>query len=130
MVVMQARRAPVGAFGFSWNVAFDRETQGFQLLEKLGFPWILSSEMSLFNGLHAIFAEKKFHAPSWPAAGFGRVGVKGFHMLKRGIAHGTSLSQFRIFCNQMPKPVERGPLSATLDHAAVQRKDAAEGAPL
>jgi hypothetical protein len=37
-----------------------RGTQGFQLLEKLGFPWIFSSEISLFNGLHAIFDEKNF----------------------------------------------------------------------
>jgi len=29
-------------------------------LEKLGFPWILSSEMSLFNGLCGIFGEKIF----------------------------------------------------------------------
>jgi hypothetical protein len=29
-------------------------------LEKLGFPWILSSETSLFNGLRWIFAERKF----------------------------------------------------------------------
>jgi hypothetical protein len=29
-------------------------------LEKLGFPWILSSELSIFNGLRWIFAENKF----------------------------------------------------------------------
>jgi hypothetical protein len=27
-------------------------------LEKLGFPWILSSESNLFNGLRGIFAER------------------------------------------------------------------------
>jgi hypothetical protein len=35
-------------------------------LEKLGFPWILSSEMSLFNGLQRIFAERFIRAPSAP----------------------------------------------------------------
>jgi hypothetical protein len=34
-------------------------------LEKLGFPWILSSESSLFNGLRVIFADENF-APLFP----------------------------------------------------------------
>jgi hypothetical protein len=40
-------------------------------LEKLGFPWILSSEMSLFNGLRANFAEPFIRAPygAWTALG-------------------------------------------------------------
>jgi hypothetical protein len=33
-------------------------------LDFLGFPWILSSEMSLFNGLRGIFAENIFSALS------------------------------------------------------------------
>jgi hypothetical protein len=32
-------------------------------LEKLGFPWILSSESRLFNGLRGIFAEINFSLP-------------------------------------------------------------------
>jgi hypothetical protein len=32
-------------------------------LKKLGFPWILSTELSLFNGLREIFAERKFSRP-------------------------------------------------------------------
>jgi hypothetical protein len=35
-------------------------------LEKLGFPWILSSEMSLFNGLLAIFGGNIL----WPILAF------------------------------------------------------------
>jgi hypothetical protein len=31
-------------------------------LDFLGFPWILSSETRLINGLHAIFARKFFLA--------------------------------------------------------------------
>jgi hypothetical protein len=34
----------------------------FWRLDFLGFPWILSSETSLFNGLHGIFCEEKFEA--------------------------------------------------------------------
>jgi hypothetical protein len=30
-----------------------RKNPGFRRLDFLGFPWILSSEMSLFNGLRA-----------------------------------------------------------------------------
>jgi hypothetical protein len=33
-------------------------------LEKLGFPWILSPEISLFNGLRGIFRQKYFPHPS------------------------------------------------------------------
>jgi hypothetical protein len=36
---------------------FDGEKREKRGLEKLGFPWILSSEMSLFNGLRAIFGK-------------------------------------------------------------------------
>jgi hypothetical protein len=32
-------------------------------LEKLGFPWIPSTELNLFNGLREIFAEIKFSRP-------------------------------------------------------------------
>jgi hypothetical protein len=38
-------------------------------LEKLGFPRILSSEMSLFNELRANFAETFIRAPYWGAIG-------------------------------------------------------------
>jgi hypothetical protein len=37
---------------------FERESPRFWGLEKLGFPWILSSESSVFNGLRGIFAEE------------------------------------------------------------------------
>ena len=59
------------AFGFSWARAFCFGNPRFQGLEKLGFPWILSSEMSLFNGLRAIFAKKNSRSPS-PAFEGGR----------------------------------------------------------
>jgi hypothetical protein len=37
-------------------------------LEKLGFPWILSSESSLFSGLSGIFAQRNFARPFAVAA--------------------------------------------------------------
>ena len=40
-----------------------REFPGFGGLELFGIPWILSSEMSLFNGLHATRGQKKFARP-------------------------------------------------------------------
>src|SRR5579863_8104985 len=49
-----------------------------QGLEKLGFPWILSSEISLFNRLREIIGAEIFSAPSrpqWP--GNGRGGGRG-----------------------------------------------------
>jgi hypothetical protein len=41
-------------------------------LEKLGFPWILSTEMSLFNGLRTNFAETFIRAPYAPQGSEGR----------------------------------------------------------
>jgi hypothetical protein len=41
--------------GFLGTCAFRCENPRFWGLEKLGFPWILSSESRLINGLHAIF---------------------------------------------------------------------------
>jgi hypothetical protein len=61
------------------------------VLDFLGFPWILSSESILFNGLRGIFAERNF---SHPFAIGGSAGaaptVSG--MQKRRIAHTASLT--------------------------------------
>jgi hypothetical protein len=45
---------------------FALKTPRFEGLEFLGFPWILSSETRLINGLHGIFAEKFFVTPFAP----------------------------------------------------------------
>ena len=50
-------------FGFSWASALSLWNPPNQRLEKLGFPWIPSSESRLFNGLRGIFGEKKFSRP-------------------------------------------------------------------
>jgi hypothetical protein len=46
----------------SWRAPIGGETGSNQGLEKLGFPWILSFESSLFNGLRAIFCVRFFCA--------------------------------------------------------------------
>jgi hypothetical protein len=51
---------PVDPLAFPWSGPFGGENPSFWGLEKLGFPWILSSESSLFNGLRWIFREQNF----------------------------------------------------------------------
>jgi hypothetical protein len=48
---------PITRFGLSWPVAVSLRKPPLLGLEKLGFPWILSSESSLINGLRGNFAE-------------------------------------------------------------------------
>jgi hypothetical protein len=45
---------------------FGRENTRQPPLDFLGFPWILSSESSIFNGLREILAEKSFRGPFAP----------------------------------------------------------------
>jgi hypothetical protein len=52
----------IDPFGFSGNGAFPLRKPRFGLLDSLGFPWILSSESRLFNGLRVIFAVRVFSA--------------------------------------------------------------------
>jgi hypothetical protein len=57
---VQSGRAGLGFLGLG---PFGRENPGLWGLERLGFPWILSSESNLFNGLRRIFAERNFSSP-------------------------------------------------------------------
>jgi hypothetical protein len=82
-----------------------------QGLEKLGFPWILSSEMSLFNGLRRILGGENFSAPLAHEAGRNRAGAGALERRANSgtsgglgmqrIDHGTSLAQVLIFCKQL-----------------------------
>src|ERR1700729_2312666 len=54
--------------GFLGDRPFRYGNHLFGLLDFLGFPWILSSESSLFNGLRGIFAGEIVLAPFRPAA--------------------------------------------------------------
>jgi hypothetical protein len=47
--------------GFLGSSLFRYQTQGSSLLDFLGFPWILSYDSRLFNGLHVINPQEIFH---------------------------------------------------------------------
>ena len=85
------RAASALDLGFLGRRRFPCENRHLGLLDSLGFPWILSSESRLFNGLHGIFAEKNFARASpgvEPPARAGRTcGVQ-----KGGVAHGLKPS--------------------------------------
>jgi len=67
-------------------------TRSIQGLEKLGFPWILSSEMSLFNGLRAMFAMRIFEPPRSRGEVRAAAAVLAFSMRMDEIAHGKTLT--------------------------------------
>jgi hypothetical protein len=67
------------------------------LLEKLGFPWILSSESRLINGLRGIFARIIFLAASCLTAA-GDAATEAVRMHR--IIHDASLARFRLFVNR------------------------------
>ena len=65
-LLARERRGRLGAGAVSLGCLgawpFRSEFPCFSVLDFLGFPWILSSESRLINGLHGIFAEKFFSA--------------------------------------------------------------------
>ena len=67
----------------------------------LGFPWILSSELSLINGLRGIKREKIFLAASALEIGAPERMPASEAMRKRGIAHRSSLTGILIFCKSL-----------------------------
>ena len=71
--------------GFLGRRQFGRENPSFRGLEKLGFPWILSSESSLFNELYWIFVERNFSRPLLPRR-------QHSWMQKRRMGHQRSLT--------------------------------------
>jgi hypothetical protein len=84
--------------GFLGPRPFPYESPRLWVLDCLGFPWILSSESRLFNGLRD---QKRgsFFLGAFPRRLKGeRTGARNLGRRKRGIAHRTSLSQFLIFC--------------------------------
>jgi hypothetical protein len=86
---------------------FRRQSPRPGLLDFLGFPWILSSEISLFNGLRGIF-EIIFFMGSLAQAGRGRAPRTGaFELWKSGIIHSSSVAQFPHFSNQLSSPAIR-----------------------
>ena len=90
-----------GRLGFLGGWPFGCENPSLRGLEKLGFPWILSSETSLFNALHGIFAEKKFARSFGPRGGSAGRAPDGLGIAKRRIGHGASLPYLLIFCKRL-----------------------------
>jgi hypothetical protein len=69
--------------GFLESWLFRRQNPRLGLLDFLGFPWILSSEMSLFNGLHGIFGINFFISPFAREAGAASPTDRGFPAWRR-----------------------------------------------
>jgi hypothetical protein len=70
-------------------------------LDFLGFPWILSSETSSFNGLRWILADRNF---SRPFAAAPEPWERRPTILARGkgrIGHGEKVTHFLLFCNKL-----------------------------
>jgi hypothetical protein len=70
-------------------------------LDFLGFPWILSSESRLFNGLRGIFAGRNFARPFAAAAEASRESSSVLGMQKRRIIHLSNLAWFLILCKEL-----------------------------
>jgi len=95
--------------------------RGLDFLWKfLGFPWILSSETSLINGLYGIPARKLFsqrlsrrcESARWERT----MGARGGGCGSAGLFMGMSLPMFPLFRNQM--------LRSRVAFASVQRQAA------
>jgi hypothetical protein len=69
-------------------------------LEKLGFPWILSTESRLIKGLRGKSADLFFRGPSPPRETC-RDGACGRGHAEHRIIHEASLTAFLIFCNEL-----------------------------
>ena len=99
-IALTIRMTPI-IFGFSWGVPIWLRNPSFWGLEKLGFPWIPSSESGLINGLRGIFREKFFVTPGSPEKPE-RAPVRAIR--KGGIVHGASLVQFLLVSNHLSLP--------------------------
>jgi hypothetical protein len=95
--------------GFLGASPFGGENPSFWGLEKVGFPWILSSESRLINGLRGIFRKIFFMTPGSPEKPERALKVEATR--KGGIVHGASLTRFLIVSKQLSsEPAERAKL--------------------
>jgi hypothetical protein len=93
-LIRGSRRLRLGFLGAS---PVCRKNPQYWLLDFLGFPWILSSESRLINGLHGINRAEVFVVLS-PAVRSARTGAFGLRVPTGRIAHVASLIWFLIFC--------------------------------
>jgi len=87
---------PGGRFGFSWPAPFRCQDKVYGLLDFLGFPWILSSETRLINGLRAILAAREFRAAFPARARRAERAPSVLGMRKGRTVHAASLARFLI----------------------------------
>jgi hypothetical protein len=76
-------------------------------LEKLGFPWILSSESRLISGLRGFFL-KFFSSRFWRREAPSTRLAHDLAKANGQIAHRASLAQFLIFCKKSPSEIAIG----------------------
>jgi hypothetical protein len=87
--------------GFLSPGPFRREDPRLWVLDSLGFPWILSSESRLFNGLRGFLPEEYF-SPVFPGVMKGPQRASAVKaMRKGGIVHAASLIWFLIYCKKL-----------------------------
>ncbi|HEY5207278.1 MAG TPA: hypothetical protein VIJ63_22160, partial [Roseiarcus sp.] len=87
--------------GFLGASPFRCKNPRFWLLDFLGFPWILSSESRLINGLRGVNGEEKFRA-GFPLCWEALVREAAVEAVRKGrIVHGASLNRFLIFCKKL-----------------------------
>jgi hypothetical protein len=70
-------------------------------LDFLGFPWILSSESILINGLRGISRQENVSRLSPRLSGAARQKLAAEAIRKRGLAHEASLTWLLIFCKEL-----------------------------
>jgi hypothetical protein len=80
------------SLGFLGPDLLGRENPRFWRLEKLGFPWILSSESSVFNELQGIFTRKNFALPFTPWGGCAPRAAAFLGFEKHRIGHRNQLT--------------------------------------
>ena len=113
------RPAISARFGFPWPGPIRPGSASRAGLEKLGFPWIPSSEMSLFKWLRGIFAQIFFPRPPRREEGPGPGRIAEASRLSRSLrdwrgafgslrgerVHRPSLPQFLTIRKEIPTPM-------------------------
>jgi hypothetical protein len=109
-------------FGLSWRPAIGGGTGSNQGLEKLGFPWILSSESSLFNGLRAHFCENIFVSLPGRRGGARRSCRAGRFAIPRLLPNVTArCSRVDFRHSLLQSDLGRSLVSKPFDHEAASR---------
>jgi hypothetical protein len=91
---------PVVTFGFSWLVALWLRRARSQAVDRLGFPWILSSESRLFNGLRGT-EPSEYYRPPYRGDGGAGSAPHGLGRRPGWIVHVASLTEVLIFRKEL-----------------------------